>query len=423
MRTAQLLLASGYNRNLTPGWVWSVLGLGAAMVPFLSSRLSLGTWSFWEINYGLPLVLCTMLAYFFSSIICSRLRLLPRAEGIGVVILVVTASFVAIVAFLALGRFYYSRSYLVFSWSFTATWLCLSYYFYTTSSQLILAVIPGGMNSELRALKGIIWKFLKDPEGPGFCNGVVVDLHQKLSSQWMRFLSNCSIKRIPVYHSAVVFEVATGRVSLSHFSEGLFEEFEQAPIYTCLKRTIDIAAVFFLSPIMIVLGLLVSFFVWVESGGGVIFWQERMGQNGIPFRLYKFRSMENNQTDQSAKFAQIRDSRITRVGRFIRRFRFDEIPQFWNVLRGDMSLIGPRPEQTAFAEKFQKDISFYAYRHLVKPGITGWAQVNQGYVADINEVEKKLEYDLYYLKYASIPLDFLIIFKTIRTIITGFGAR
>lgn len=423
MRTAQLLLASGYNRNLTPGWVWSVLGLGAAMIPFLSSRLSWGAWNFWKINYGLPLVIFTILAYFFSALICSRLRLLPRAEGIGVVILVVTASFMTIVAFLALGRIYYSRSFLLFSWSFSVTWLCLSYYFYTTTSQLVLAVIPGGMNSELGSLRGIVWKILKNPEGPGLCNGVVVDLHQKLSSKWMRFLSNCSIKRIPVYHSAVVFEVATGRVSLSHLSEGLFEEFEQAPIYAYLKRTIDIAIVLFLSPLMVVLGLFVSFLVWAESGGGVIFWQERVGQNGRPFRLYKFRSMENNETDKSAKFAQIRDSRITRVGRFIRRFRFDEIPQFWNVLRGDMSLIGPRPEQIAFAEKFQKDISFYGYRHLVKPGITGWAQVNQGYVADINEVEKKLEYDLYYLKYLSIPLDCLIVFKTIRTIATGFGAR
>ena len=115
--------------------------------------------------------------------------------------------------------------------------------------------------------------------------------------------------------------------------------------------------------------------------------------------------------------------RITRVGKFIRKTRLDEIPQFINVLKGEMSLIGPRPEQRAFVTQFEKDMPFYAYRHVVKPGITGWAQVVQGYAADADDTQVKIAYDFYYIKHFSYWLDLLIVLKTIRTILTGFGAR
>lgn len=423
MRTAQLLLAAGYNRGLTPRWVWGAVGCGLVLVPWLASRLSWGTWAFWEIPYGFPLVAFTVFAYLISSLISARLRLLPRAEGLGVVFLVVSTAFIAIVAALALGRIYYSRTFIAVAWLFSVTWLCLTYYFYTTTNRLVLSVIPGGMNDELTDLKGILWKVLTRPEGPGCCNGVVVDLHQKLSAKWVRFLSDCSLKRIPVYHSAVVFEVSTGRVPLSHLSEGLFEEFELAPLYAGLKRAIDIFIVLAFSPLILAVGLLVAVSIWLDSGGPVLFGQERIGQKGVPFLLFKFRSMQCDDKIEEARFALVRDRRITRVGRIIRRFRLDEIPQFWNVLKGDMSLIGPRPEQVFFAKQFQLDVPYYPYRHLVKPGITGWAQVNQGYVADIGEIKQKLEYDLYYIKHLSIPLDLLVLFKTLRTVITGFGAR
>ncbi|MFW3379837.1 sugar transferase, partial [Glaesserella parasuis] len=120
--------------------------------------------------------------------------------------------------------------------------------------------------------------------------------------------------------------------------------------------------------------------------------------------------------------ATTNDMRITKVGKFIRKTRIDELPQFFNVLKGDMSLIGPRPEQKVFVDKFIKEIPFYNYRHIVKPGISGWAQVIQGY-ADVNDTKIKLQYDLYYIKNFSIWLDILIVFKTIKTMLTGFGAR
>jgi len=127
--------------------------------------------------------------------------------------------------------------------------------------------------------------------------------------------------------------------------------------------------------------------------------------------------------DDGPKFAATDDPRITRIGRIMRRFRLDEIPQLWNVLKGEMSLIGPRPEQVTFARQFERELPFYSWRHLVKPGITGWAQVQHGYAAGVEDTRRKLEYDLYYVKHFSFWLDVSILMRTIGTVLTGNGAR
>jgi UDP-GalNAc:undecaprenyl-phosphate GalNAc-1-phosphate transferase len=169
--------------------------------------------------------------------------------------------------------------------------------------------------------------------------------------------------------------------------------------------------------------LLTALAVKLESPGPVLFWQERVGAGGKTFRMVKFRSMRTDSEARGARFATDGDDRVTRIGRFLRRSRIDELPQYWNILKGEMSLIGPRPEQVSFVRQFEQEIPFYAYRHLVKPGITGWAQVNQGYAASVHETRGKLEHDLYYIKHFSFWLDALIVFGTIRTVLTGFGAR
>ena len=250
-----------------------------------------------------------------------------------------------------------------------------------------------------------------------------MDLHQKLSSVWVRFLSDCSLKRIPVYHAAVVFEAATGRTSLSHLSEGLLEDFVKAPFYVTFKRIVDLMLVLFSAPITLPLALIVAIAIRIDSPGQAIFRQQRMGQGDIPFQLLKFRSMFQDAELHGAKFASRGDNRITRAGRFLRKSRLDELPQFWNILKGEMSLIGPRPEQVPFAMRFEAEIPFYGYRHLVKPGITGWAQVNRGYASGTEETQNKLEFDLYYIKYFSFWLDVLVVLKTVRIIFTGEGAR
>ena len=133
--------------------------------------------------------------------------------------------------------------------------------------------------------------------------------------------------------------------------------------------------------------------------------------------------MTKDSEKDGALFASAGDMRVTKIGKFIRKTRIDELPQYLNVLKGDMSLIGPRPEQQVFVDAFEKQILFYNYRHIVRPGISGWAQVTQGYTADVDDTQIKVEHDFYYIKHFSMWLDVLIVFKTIKTMLTGFGAR
>ncbi|MDK4614329.1 exopolysaccharide biosynthesis polyprenyl glycosylphosphotransferase [Kingella kingae] len=190
-----------------------------------------------------------------------------------------------------------------------------------------------------------------------------------------------------------------------------------------VKRLLDIVCVLCALPFALPLMLLTAIAIRLESSGSVLFTQNRVGQGGREFRIYKFRSMSQDSEKDGAKLAQVGDSRITQVGHFIRKTRLDELPQFFNILKGDMSLIGPRPEQKVFVEQFEQSIAFYNYRHIVKPGLSGWAQVTQGYAGNEDETRVKIEHDFYYIKHFSLSLDLLIVFKTIKIILTGFGAR
>ena len=139
--------------------------------------------------------------------------------------------------------------------------------------------------------------------------------------------------------------------------------------------------------------------------------------------MLKFRSMRSEETNSISRFATKNDERITQIGSILRRTRLDELPQFWNVLKGDMSIVGPRPEQSSFAKRFAETIPFYGFRQTLRPGITGWAQVKLGYTADENQTRLKLEYDFFYIKYLSLWLEIIILVRTIGTIILGKGAR
>jgi len=161
-----------------------------------------------------------------------------------------------------------------------------------------------------------------------------------------------------------------------------------------------------------------------EGGAPVIYRQERVGLRGKTFHLFKFRSMQHNaEKDGKPTWAAIGDKRITKLGRFLRRSRIDELPQLINVLRGEMSFVGPRPERPMFVAMLSEKIPFYAVRHSVKPGITGWAQVRYSYGATVEESVTKLEYDLYYVKNHDVFLDLLIMLETIRVVLLGEGAR
>ena len=253
---------------------------------------------------------------------------------------------------------------------------------------------------------------------------IVADLHSPdLGATWQRFLADCTLHNIPVYNIRQIEESLTGRVKIRHLYENDLGSLLPPPAYMLIKRIMDIALIIISLPLTLPLMCLTALAVVLESRGGALFTQNRIGQGGREFTIYKFRSMAKNSEAHGAQLAQIGDARVTRVGKFIRKTRLDELPQFWNILRGDMSLIGPRPEQRVFVEQFNDSIPFYNYRHIVKPGLSGWAQVTQGYAGNEDETQIKLEHDFYYIKHFSLSLDILIIFKTIKTILTGFGAR
>ena len=193
--------------------------------------------------------------------------------------------------------------------------------------------------------------------------------------------------------------------------------------YLSTKRTLDLVVIAAVLPFVAVIMAITAVAIKLESSGSVFFWQKRVGMDGKTFNMMKFRSMTSDSEAKGSQFAQSNDMRVTRIGKFIRKFRIDELPQLWNVVKGDMSIIGPRPEQESFVNEFNQTIPNYRMRHLVRPGITGLAQTEQGYVADANGTVTKLKYDLYYIKNISFMTDFQISLKTIYTILTGFGAR
>lgn len=230
-------------------------------------------------------------------------------------------------------------------------------------------------------------------------------------------------KSLPTYPSGDLYERLTARVPLRAGARiGL--DLRTPRYYPYVKRVLDLLLIGLSVPVTVPLAVLIALAIRLESRGPVLFWQERVGQGGEPFQMVKFRSMRvGNEGETEALFARESDDRVTTVGRVLRTLRLDELPQFWNVLKGEMSLIGPRPEQVGLAENFDDDLALYHARHRVPPGITGWAQVLHGYAADEDETRRKLEHDLYYVKHRSIGLDLLIVYLTVKTILTGFGAR
>jgi exopolysaccharide biosynthesis polyprenyl glycosylphosphotransferase len=253
---------------------------------------------------------------------------------------------------------------------------------------------------------------------------LVVDLRSVLSEDMAQFVASSSIAGQPIRTLSHVYEEHTGRLPMVHLAEGW--EVSQ-PVarsgYAPVKRVIDVVAVVLTLPVWILLGAIVWLVVKFDSRGPAIYSQERIGRNGRAFTLYKYRTMIPDAEPNGPAFARVGDPRLTRVGGVLRKTRLDEIPQLWNVFVGDLSLVGPRPERPLFVEQFERTIPFYSSRTLIRPGVTGWAQVNYGYADDEAETVEKLTYDLYYVKNSSVWLDLHILFKSVWTVSTGSGAR
>ena len=246
--------------------------------------------------------------------------------------------------------------------------------------------------------------------------------HDQTSDDYRRLLAHATATGMLIWSRAALEEELSGKVALEQMNVDWLRSSNFETNYASVKRGLDLIFTVLLLPLLLPLLAVVALLVWFNGRRPVLFWQERVGLNGVPFRIVKFRTMRTDLYAAPA-FAADRDPRITPLGAILRKFRLDELPQFWNVLRGEMSIIGPRPEQWAFAADFEESIPLYPARHWVRPGITGWAQVNQGYAADLGQTIEKLRYDLFYVKRLTFWLDLHIVFKTLYTILTGFGAR
>lgn len=243
----------------------------------------------------------------------------------------------------------------------------------------------------------------------------------------MAELINCKLAGIEVINAVSFYERELNQVKLDIlqpswivFSDGFRES--RARDYS--KRLFDIVVSILLSLILAPAVLFAAFLVYIETGSPILYSQLRVGKDGKPFKIYKIRSMRQDaEKGGKAIWAQANDSRITRVGAFIRNTRLDEIPQIWNVIKGEMSFVGPRPERPEFVDELNEAIPFYAYRHAVKPGLMGWAQLNYPYGASVEDAKGKLEYDLYYTKNHSFIMDLLIMIQTVEVVLLGKGVH
>jgi lipopolysaccharide/colanic/teichoic acid biosynthesis glycosyltransferase len=332
------------------------------------------------------------------------------------------------IAVLLMTRLPYDRFALIVG---AVAYLVWSYGLYTLvqrKSYRRIAIVPYGEVERLASIPNVDWLRLSSDDINLIqdCDAIVADFAADLPAEWEAFLADAALAGKVVYQVKQLSESLTGRVEIDHLSENSFGSLVPARGYFYLKTLADFLVAVALLPIALPVMALVAILIRLDTPGPILFRQRRVGHAGKPITVYKFRTMQplSGVTDERAHaVTQDGDDRITRIGAFLRRSRLDELPQIFNILKGEMSWIGPRPEAAVLSTWYTGEIPFYRYRHVVKPGISGWAQVNQGHVAGVDEVHRKLQYDFYYIKYFSPWLDSLIVFSTVRTMLTGFGSR
>ena len=255
---------------------------------------------------------------------------------------------------------------------------------------------------------------------------IVVGLSDRRGKLPVQELLRAKMAGVRVEDATTTYERVTGKILIDDlrpswliFSDG----FRVSRVTRLMKRTIDLVLSLALATLTLPLMLITALLVMLEDGRPVLYRQERVGENGRTFVLSKFRSMRKDaEKGGQPIWAKDGDDRITRVGRFIRKTRLDELPQLYNVLRGDMSFVGPRPERPFFVEQLSQEIPFYQQRHAVKPGLTGWAQVKYRYGSSLDDAMEKLRYDLYYIKHLSVVFDLTIVFDTVKVVLFRKGA-
>ena len=410
-----------------------------AVAAALASQLVYSTWLPWNSLLGnqvWPMLGVQMAAMTTMSVTTARMsgHGVPRPTyGRMFAIFIGTTALTAL--FLVLFRdAYYSRRFLIFA---ALGWLILA-----TAHRIVRRHRPwteriGLITSEKQLAEDlvasphadVVWVLDPGFDGPNELPDrdvtLAIDLRATLSERVAQYLSSCDVAGYTIRPLTSIYEEHTGRVPLVHLAEGWEISAPLLAVAPWLsgKRVFDVGTTAITAPLWVALGLVVGIYVKLASPGPAIFRQERVGHGGQPFTIVKFRTMILEAEKDGPQFATKDDERLIWGGRFLRKSRLDEIPQLWNVLKGEMSLVGPRAEQVPFAERFRREIPFYEHRHLVRPGITGWAQVNYRYADDQADTIEKLTYDLYYIKHMSPVMDISVLWKSVWTVLTGAGAR
>ncbi len=404
-----------------------LLVFGIFLITLVPPILTLGRGVTAYLEFGSSVtntMVANCLALLISILSMRRFERYPQRNPIAFILPVTATVFGVLMSVFLILRIDYSVKIIAIAGLITPVFLGVQHLLGDRIRNLNFLVVPFGDALNLQSSKHYRFSKLIYPELP-FSNadGLVVDFKcSELTPEWEFFISEAAVSGLQVFSATHLSEAISGRVDIKHLMENNFGVLAPSPVLIFLKRVIDIIVVVASAPLVISICLVTSLFICYESPGGPFFRQERVGFRGKPFTILKFRSMYVSEHSQDT-VSDLEHDRISGVGKIIRKYRIDELPQFWNVLMGDLSLIGPRPETIAWTEKYRQEIPFYFYRNILRPGITGWAQVMQGHVHGVGDTSLKLEYDFYYLKHFSLWLDLLILYKTIRTVLMASGSR
>ena len=370
-------------------------------------------------------ILATAAAYVIVWYCGRRLDAFPRTTlqgNVGYVAPVAAIAYAAIAVLLLLLRSDYSRIQLFGSGVLTIVWMAVVAQLRSRYLIRNYAVVPSSLLTEMPEAPACHWITYEEVEAAGVrVDAMVADLGPELSEAQVSALAGAAIAGVPVLDRRYIVETLTGRTPLGGLTPNEFGALLPSRQYLVIRRGLELLLTVLVMPILLPVIAVVALLVRLDSSGPIFFLQNRVGRRGRVFRMVKFRTMYHNAGGPS--FTTTDDKRVTRIGGVLRRFRLDEVPQLVNVLRGDMSWVGPRPEALTLDEEYVRDIPHFALRGIVRPGVTGWAQINQGYAHEADEMRHKLEYDLYYLKHCSLWLDVMIVLRTFAVLLGGTGAR
>ena len=423
------LAASRTRRSLVTRVRFAAAG-ALVLVPFvpLGAR-----YAFLQVGVHDPSSYASLLANAAAVVLAVWMRIslqpYPGTRAGSVLLPSISFAHLAVLIVMLMARLPYDRVAMLIGYLVHLVWAYGLYVAVQRRLRQRIAIVPFGEIALLQPIPGVDWTVMTAPDlaQADGCDAIVADFAAELPAQWEALLADAAIDGRVVFQVKQLFESLTGRVDIGHLSENSFGSLVPMRSYAHVKSLADWLFALVLLPVALPAMAIVAVAVRIDSRGPALFRQKRVGRGGMAITVTKFRTMQwlgaGGGDTREAAMTTARDVRITRVGAILRRSRIDELPQIFNILKGEMSWIGPRPEAAVLSAWYTGDVPFYRYRHVVKPGISGWAQVNQGHVAAVDEVHRKLQFDFFYIKYFSPWLDVLIAFKTVRTMLSGFGAR